>query len=125
MFAHSRKIFAVGGAILCLLAVLFGAFGAHALRELLEQNARIDTFELANRYQFFHALALLFISGRYDFSTTLEKVTGLCILIGVLIFSGSLYVLALSNLTWLGAITPIGGLLLILGWSGVVIREYR
>ncbi|MCH2190015.1 MAG: DUF423 domain-containing protein [Gammaproteobacteria bacterium] len=125
MFFSSSKIFAVSGALLCLFAVLLGAFGAHALKDLLEQNARLDTFELANRYQFFHGLALLIISGRYDFVATFEKLIGFCILVGVIVFSGSLYVLSISNFTWLGAVTPIGGLLLILGWGTLAVKEWR
>lgn len=124
MTLFSKKACAVSGLLLCLSAVLFGAFGAHALKEVLEQNARLDTFELANRYQFYHGLALIVISGRYGFSVTCEKIAAATMLIGVLIFSASLYILSLSNVTWLGAITPLGGLLLIAAWFSLLVAEW-
>lgn len=99
------------------LAVALGAFGAHALKAILESNQRADTYELASRYQFYHSLALLALgllamhtSSRYFLYAAYS------FLAGILIFSGSLYILALTNKTWLGAITPLGGVALILGW---------
>ena len=99
------------------LAVAVGAFGAHALRPLLEENARTDTFELAVRYQFYHAFAILF-SGllMIHFPSRRLKHAVWCFAAGILFFSGSLYVLAVSGIRFLGAITPIGGILFIAGW---------
>lgn len=99
------------------LAVGVGAFGAHALRPLLEENARIETFELAVRYQFYHAFALLFTGVlMIHFPSRHLNRAGICFAAGIVIFSGSLYVLSLSGIRVLGAITPIGGVLFIAGW---------
>src|SRR5690606_15273898 len=105
------------GAASAGLAVAIGAFGAHALRPLLEANARVDTFELAVRYQFYHSFAILFAG--ILMSTFPSKHIGrgaICFLVGILIFSGSLYALSLSGIRVLGAITPIGGVGFIAGW---------
>ncbi len=99
------------------LAVAIGAFGAHALRPLLEEHGRTDTFELAVRYEFYHAFAILFtglLMNNFP-SRNLNRAV-LCFAGGIIVFSGSLYVLSLSGMTMLGAITPIGGLLFIAGW---------
>lgn len=99
------------------LAVMIGAFGAHALKNILEANERTDTFELASRYHYYHTFALLAVGILLlKYNQSWFNYSGYSFLIGVLIFSGSLYILALTNMKWLGAITPIGGLALILGW---------
>ncbi|MEP3390288.1 MAG: DUF423 domain-containing protein [Reichenbachiella sp.] len=110
------------GAVLGLLSVVIGAFGAHGLKDILEENGRLDVFETAVKYQMYHAFALLFTS------LLAEKINGnwatraiFCFVIGVLIFSGSLYVLSISNIGMFGAITPIGGLFLIVGWVFVIL----
>lgn len=105
------------GVVLAGLAVAIGAFGAHALRPLLEANARTDTFELAVRYQFYHSFAILFAGVlMYTFPSRHVRRAVICFAVGTLIFSGSLYALSLSGLRILGAITPIGGVLFIAGW---------
>lgn len=101
-----------------VLAVSLGAFGAHALKPLLVENGRLDTFELAVRYHFYHTLALLAIGllmDRYNPKTL--SLSALFMLIGMLLFSGSLYVLAILNTTSVALITPIGGVFLIGGWG--------
>lgn len=105
------------GVVIAGLGVAIGAFGAHALRPLLEENARTETFELAVRYQFYHAFAILF-SGilMQHFPSLYVNRAVICFSAGILIFSGSLYALSLSGITILGAITPVGGLLFIAGW---------
>ena len=107
------KIAALSGA----LAVGLGAFGAHGLEGLLIENGRFDTFETAVKYQFYHSLALLLVGllVQTNISKYLTWATNLFVL-GILVFSGSLYVLSITNYTMLGAITPIGGLFFILGW---------
>jgi uncharacterized membrane protein YgdD (TMEM256/DUF423 family) len=111
----------ITGAIFGLLGVALGAFGAHALKPTLEANGRLDTFELAVRYQFFHALALLFLGlwmGSHPSSLTSWSAllwTG-----GVILFSGSLYLLALTNTKAFAMITPFGGLLLLAGWGALL-----
>lgn len=101
-----------------VLAVSFGAFGAHALKPLLVENGRLDTYELAVRYHFYHTLALLAIGllmDRYNPKTL--SWSALLMLIGIFLFSGSLFVLALVNTTSVALVTPLGGLFLIGGWG--------
>lgn len=115
-----QKIFLLSGAILGGLGVALGAFGAHALRATLEASQRLDTFETAVKYQFYHALALLLVavlSYQMEKETRLLSYAGYSFLAGTLIFSGSLYILCFTGIRWLGAITPIGGVLMIVGWG--------
>ena len=113
------------GAISGLLAVAAGAFGAHALRERLSPDL-LDTFQVGARYHLAHALALLatgWAAGRWPggFTTT----AGWLFVAGTLIFSGSLYVLALSGQRWLGAVTPLGGVALMAGWLCLGLAAWR
>ena len=102
------------------LAVAIGAFGAHALKNLLEANNRLETFETASKYHFYHALALLFVGLLFSYGSPRSmNLSGHFFIWGIIIFSGSLYLLCLTNIRWLGAITPIGGVLLILGWCAL------
>lgn len=105
-------------ALLGGLGVAIGAFGAHGLRSMLEASGRFETFETAVRYQFYHALALLAVGVLLLVRPELRQLgTAAWLWVGgVLIFSGSLYALCFTGITKLGAITPIGGLLLIGGW---------
>lgn len=100
------------------LAVGLGAFGAHGLEPLLIQNGRLDTFETAVSYHFYHTLGLLGLGIlaliKPDWKGLSLAAWGM--FLGILIFSGSLYILSLTGITWLGAITPIGGVGFILGW---------
>jgi uncharacterized membrane protein YgdD (TMEM256/DUF423 family) len=106
------------GSFLGLFAVALGAFGAHAFKDLLVQNNRVDTYELAVRYHFFHALALLLVALLKDkVQPKLASASAICMLIGTLLFSGSLYAMALLNTTSVALITPIGGLFLLTGWG--------
>lgn len=110
------KFSLVAGGLLCLSAVGVGAFGAHALSELLSQNSRTAVFELANRYHFYHGLALMLLGLVNSQFAIKSKLAPFLMLIGTVIFSGSLYLLAIMNIAWLGAITPIGGVCLLLSW---------
>lgn len=106
------------GALLAGLAVAFGAFGAHALSDFLTETGRTATFETAVKYQFYHALGILILALWMKNDSGLKLKLPLQLLgLGTLIFSGTLYILVLSQVTWWGAITPIGGTLLILGWG--------
>jgi uncharacterized membrane protein YgdD (TMEM256/DUF423 family) len=100
------------------LAVGLGAFGAHGLEPLLIQNGRLDTFETAVSYHFYHTLGLLGLGIlaliKPDWKGLSLAAWGM--FLGILVFSGSLYILCLTGITWLGAITPIGGVGFILGW---------
>lgn len=117
------KFFIQSGAVLGLLGVAIGAFGAHALRAMLDASGRAATFETAVKYQFYHAVALILVGvllHLFGSNPTIVKLlswSGYSFLGGVLIFSGSLYVLCFTGITWLGAITPLGGLGMIAGWA--------
>ncbi len=105
-------------AVAGFLAVAIGAFGAHALKSWLTENNRQDTFELASRYHFYHTLALLGISLLLKLNDSKRLFMSLMfILTGMIMFSGSLYVLAITNYTPVAMITPIGGVLLLAGWA--------
>lgn len=117
------KFFIQAGAVLGLLGVAIGAFGAHALRAMLEASGRTATFETAVKYQFYHALALLLVGllmhtvGSNATTVKLLNWSGYSLLGGVIVFSGSLYILCFTGVTWLGAITPLGGVGMIAGWT--------
>ena len=113
-----QKIFLLVGTATGALSVVIGAFGAHALRSTLQASGRTDTFETAVKYQFYHALALVLLGiflARYD--QKLFHYAGYSFMAGIVVFSGSLYVLCLTNVGKWGAVTPVGGLFLILGWA--------
>jgi len=113
----SQKTILITGILLGALAVMIGAFGAHGLEKTLTANGRTATFETGVKYHMYHVFALL-ATGIFLFHVQSKYIhlAGLFFLIGILIFSGSLYILSLTNMKWLGAITPIGGLFLIAGW---------
>lgn len=120
-----ERVFAGLGAVLALVAVALGAFGAHGLRGRLDA-ADLDTFEIGVRYQMYHALALLlvaWIQTRWPGGATV--VAGWAFLVGILVFSGSLYTLVLTGARWLGAVTPIGGLAFLVGWGALAWRIFR
>jgi uncharacterized membrane protein YgdD (TMEM256/DUF423 family) len=99
------------------LGVAIGAFGAHALHETLKNAGRLDTFETAVRYQFYHVLALLALGALWAVRPELNLGTTAWLwTAGILLFSGSLYLLCFTGITKLGAVAPIGGLLLLAGW---------
>jgi len=104
-------------AALCFLAVALGAFGAHGLKQTLETQGMLDVWNKAVFYHFIHALALLVLA---LFGASNRSAWWL-LFGGIFIFSGSLYVMALTNIRWLGAITPIGGLCFLAGWACLVI----
>lgn len=116
----------IAGAILTGLGVAVGAFGAHGLNDILIENGRKATFETGVRFQFYHSLGLLAIGLiSKEFKDQLIGLAASFILIGTLIFSISLYVLSLTNIGWLGAITPFGGTAMLIGWSLLVIGLIR
>jgi uncharacterized membrane protein YgdD (TMEM256/DUF423 family) len=116
------KTFLLIGALTGLLAVGIGAFGAHGLRGRLTPDM-LAVFETGVRYHMYHALAILLVAalvGRMDGGRLLPA-AGWCFAAGIAIFSGSLYALALTGVTVLGAITPIGGLAFLAGWACLII----
>ncbi len=114
------------GAALGLVSVALGAFGAHALKPMLTETGRVDTFELAVRYQFYHALALL-VSGllEHTFNAAFIRYASWLFFIGVILFSGSLYLLCFTQVTAFAMITPIGGVALITGWAILFVGIYK
>lgn len=105
------------GGISGFLAVAAGAFGAHALAERLEGQPG-EWYELAARYHLIHSVLLVAVGALAAQSRTRRaaSVSGWCLLSGLLLFSGSLYLMALTGMRWLGAVTPFGGMLLLTGW---------
>jgi uncharacterized membrane protein YgdD (TMEM256/DUF423 family) len=110
------RLFFVIGSVSAFLAVGLGAFGAHALKARLEADM-LGAFEVGARYQMYHALALLAVGWAHTrWPGTMLTVSGWLFVAGMVLFSGSLYVLSLTGMRWLGAVTPIGGLALLAGW---------
>lgn len=111
------RLWLFSGAVYGLLGVALGAFGAHALRERLAPDLQA-IYRTAVEYQFWHALALLALGvWSAQRPAPLLDWAGGCLAVGVLLFSGSLYALALSGVRALGAVTPVGGLLFLAGWG--------
>jgi uncharacterized membrane protein YgdD (TMEM256/DUF423 family) len=106
---QSRTTLRIAG-ICGATAVLLGAFGAHGLKNVLSE-AQLTIYETGVRYHAYHALALLACGVRGSL-----RFAPWCLLVGILVFSGSLYALALTDIRWLGAITPLGGLAFVAGW---------
>ena len=113
------------GAIFGGISVAMGAFGAHALKSILSPHY-LQVFETAVRYQMYHAITLLcvgLLATRID--SVALKFSGYFFIAGILIFSGSLYILTLAGIKWFGAITPIGGVFLIAGWLALFWSVYK
>ena len=115
------------GALYGMLAVVFGAFGAHALKKIFSEE-QLKSFETGVKYQMYHAIVLLVIGYNFDFSSSLEPYIVYCFSIGTLLFSFSIYGLCLSaaknkKIKMLGPITPLGGLFLVIGW-GLLLFSY-
>ena len=108
-------------ALFGFLAVALGAFGAHGLSKLLARNETTVIWEKAVFYHFIHAVMLFVLGGR----SPLSKGPWFAFLCGIVLFSGSLYVLAVTNLRWLGAITPFGGVSFLVGWLWLAVTPAR
>ena len=104
-------------AIMGFLAVTLGAFGAHGLEKVLKANEAVEIWQTAAFYHFIHAVMLFVLAQREP----LRRGPWWSFFIGILIFSGSLYLLAVTNVRWLGAITPIGGVSFMVGWLWLVL----
>ena len=120
-----ERIFAVLGALSGLIAVGAGAFGAHGLKTIVTPDL-LAVFETGVRYQMAHALALFAVAwaiGRWPGRAT--TASGWCFVAGTAIFSGSLYLLTLTGVRGLGAITPVGGVLFLLGWILLALAAWR
>jgi uncharacterized membrane protein YgdD (TMEM256/DUF423 family) len=121
------RTFFIIGSILAGLAVILGAFGAHGLKNMVAPES-IETWEKAVRYQMYHALAMLLLAWaitHWPEGARLWSLGGWLFLAGAVLFSGSLYLLVLSGIKWLGAITPLGGVAFGLGWLCLLIAAWR
>jgi uncharacterized membrane protein YgdD (TMEM256/DUF423 family) len=117
----------VAGAGFAMLAVMIGAFAAHGLKQVLDAYS-LGLFETAARYQMYHAIALLIvalISTIPQISPRWLKLAAFAFILGIVLFSGSLYLLALSGIKWLGAITPLGGVAFIFGWLALIVAALK
>ena len=119
----TQQVFIITGALFGMLAIIFGAFGAHALKKMLSED-QLKSFETGVKYQMYHAIVLLVLGFNKEFSTSAMY---WCFTIGIVLFSFSIYGLILSDakgkkLKFLGPITPIGGLLFVIGWLLIVLR---
>ncbi|MDC6350376.1 DUF423 domain-containing protein [Zeaxanthinibacter sp. PT1] len=109
------------GALLGMLGVIFGAFGAHRLKDRLDATA-MKNFETGVKYQFYHALVLLMLGFNLGFNSDVETYMAYCFILGTVLFSFSIYALSLgvhigTKKNYLGIVTPLGGLLLVVGWA--------
>ncbi len=119
------KVWLLSGAIFGFLSVALGAFGAHSLKNVLDAYGK-SIYEKAVLYQMFHALVLFGVGLlQHLFKETSFSLAGWGFTVGILLFSGSLYLLAVTGLKWLGAITPIGGLSFLFGWGSLIITIIR
>ena len=120
------KFFLSIAAVLAGLSVAGGAFASHALKDNLSDRA-LEIFETGSKYQMYHALALLVVAlliSRSEAAPTLLTTAGFAFVVGVALFSGSLYALSLSGIKWLGAITPLGGVAFLIGWGCLAIAAW-
>jgi len=115
----------ISGAVLGILSIVFGAFGAHALKKVLTEE-RLSSFEVGVRYQMYAAITLLIIGFHLDFNSSIENWAYYGLFWGCILFSGSIYILSFKdllkfNMKFIGPITPLGGLLMIVGWLMLLI----
>jgi len=124
-FSLTSRTFIALGALLAFLSVGLGAFGAHAVKQSIPTDM-LKIYQTAVEYQFFHALGIILTGLIYQFQPNrLIKSAGWLMFAGIIIFSGSLYILSLSGIRWLGAITPLGGTAFLLAWLILVYALIR
>ncbi len=120
------RLFIALGSINAALAVIFGAFGAHALKARISPEM-LNVYHTGSQYHFYHALGMLLVG---VLATQLQnqgalRLSGFLMLAGVVLFSGSLYLLAITGVTWLGAVTPLGGVAFIAAWIVLALAAFR
>ncbi|OGX68671.1 MAG: hypothetical protein A2189_00565 [Paenibacillus sp. RIFOXYA1_FULL_44_5] len=121
------KLFMGMGSISAFLSVAIGAFGAHALKDKLTANDMLDVYHTGVQYQMYHSLGLIVIAlvmNKLGQSTLLTW-SGWSMLVGIILFSGSLYVLSISGVKWLGAITPLGGVGFLAAWLLLAVAAFK
>ena len=126
-----HSVFVMTGTFLAGLAVILGAFGAHGLKKIVPPET-VTTFQTGVQYQMYHALALIFVGMLFEKADTgIMKWAGICFVIGILLFSGSLYLITLLKakntvgLSGIGIITPFGGLFFVAGWLMMLIAVWK
>ncbi len=120
-----ERIFFLLGTLSALVGVAAGAFGAHGLQGRLDPEM-LSVFEVGVRYQMYHAFALIAVAGAHTkWPSRLVRIGGWLFVIGTILFSGSLYLLSVSGVKWLGAITPLGGLAFLAGWGCIAWAAWR
>jgi len=120
-----KELALISGALLGILSIVLGAFGAHALKKVLSEE-RLSSFEVGVRYQMYAALTLLIVGYNFKFVESYENWAVYGLLFGCILFSGSIYLLSFkdkwkANLKFLGPVTPLGGLLMIVGWVVILL----
>jgi uncharacterized membrane protein YgdD (TMEM256/DUF423 family) len=120
MTSDGKREVLVAGCVLTALGIILGAFGVHGLRGSLSEAA-LGWWETGVQYQLWNAIGLVALST----ALPRPKLAGWLIVAGILVFSGSLYLMALSGMRWLGAVTPIGGVLMIGGWTVAAVAALR
>ena len=119
------KIFIIVGGIFAFLSVAAGAFGAHVLKSRINAEM-LSVFEVGVRYQMYHALALIATACLHSKHPSRNTITsGGLFIVGIILFSGSLYTLSLGGPAWLGPVTPLGGFAFLLGWLFMVLAAFR
>ena len=119
------KLFFSCGSVLAFFGVAAGALGGHVLKSRLS-DYHLEIFEIASRYHMYHAIAVVICSwATKNCSSPLAKLAGWLFIMGIVIFSGSLYLLSITNYRWLGAITPIGGTAFMFGWICLAISPWH
>ncbi|MBA2499239.1 MAG: DUF423 domain-containing protein [Chitinophagaceae bacterium] len=126
-----HSVYVMTGTFLAGLAVILGAFGAHGLKKIVPPET-VTTFQTGVQYQMYHALALIFVGMLFEKAdNSMMKWAGICFIIGILLFSGSLYLITLLKakntvgLSGIGIITPIGGLFFVAGWLLMLIGVWK
>jgi uncharacterized membrane protein YgdD (TMEM256/DUF423 family) len=120
-----ERMFLILGALSAFIGVATGAFGAHVLKSRISAEM-LAVFEVGVRYQMYHAFALIATAWMHaKWPSAIVTTSGWCFLTGTLLFSGSLYLLSVSGIKWLGAITPFGGLAFLAGWACLAWAAWR
>lgn len=119
------KLVLIFGCIYGMLGVILGAFGAHLFKKIISKE-KLESFETGVKYQLLHAVVLLVIGLMFDFGQTTQQLAAIFFIVGICLFSFSIYILSFSEklgpkVKFLGPITPLGGLLIILGWCSLLV----